>query len=145
MRLRHAALVLLCLVGSACVASPTAEDVDRTLEQTLSSVEGNWSGASHGSDLLTLNFQLQRGAGTEVSGSGSMKEASAPAWAPITITGSYARPVLNLTFSGMVFEGRAVQGTFQGDYITVGGVLATLRLTGANYSRDIQVLLQEGM
>jgi hypothetical protein len=143
-RLHHAALVLLCLSASACVAAPTAEDIDRTLDQTLSSVEGNWSGASYGSDVLTLNFQLQRGAGAEVSGSGSMKEASAPASAPITVTGTYARPRLSLTFSGMVFEGRAVQGTFQGDYITVGGVLATLRLTGTNYSRDIQVLLQEG-
>jgi hypothetical protein len=144
-RLHHAVPVLLCLFASACVAAPTAEDVDRTLEQTLSSVEGNWSGASYGSNLLTLNFQLLRGAGVQVSGSGSMKEASAPASAPITVTGTYARPLLNLTFSGMVFEGRAVQGTFQGDYITVGGVLATLRLTGTNYSRDIQVLLQEGM
>jgi hypothetical protein len=63
---------------------------------------------------------------------------------PITVTGSYVRPRLSLTFSGMVIEGNAVQGTFEGDYTSIGGVVGTLRLTGTGYSRDVPVLLQEG-
>lgn len=144
MRTHQVALILLGLLAPACFSPPTAEDIDRSLEQILSSVDGVWTGASAGSDLLTMNFQLQQGTGTAVSGSGSMKEAAAPTSVPITVTGTYVRPNLSLTISGMVFEGRAAQGTIQGNYITVGGVSAILRLTGAGYSRDIPMLLQEG-
>jgi hypothetical protein len=62
---------------------------------------------------------------------------------PITVTGSYARPALSLTFSGMTYQGHAVQGTFAGSYTTVGGVLGTLQLTGTGYSASVSVLLQE--
>jgi hypothetical protein len=43
----------------------------------------------------------------------------------------------------MTFEGRALQGTFQGSYTSVGGISAPLHLTATGYSRDITVLLQE--
>ncbi|CAA9310848.1 MAG: hypothetical protein AVDCRST_MAG89-1104 [uncultured Gemmatimonadetes bacterium] len=62
---------------------------------------------------------------------------------PITVAGTFQRPQLSLTISGMTFEGRAVQGTFAGSYTTVGGISAPLRLTAPGYSRDIPILLQE--
>ena len=72
-----------------------------------------------------------------------MQEAAATAPVPITVSGSYERPRLSLTFQGLVFEGRTVQGTFQGSYISFTGVSGLLRLTAEGYSRDIEVLLQE--
>ena len=141
MRIRHAAALLLVFLAPACL--PTGDDVERELEQRLRSVEGPWRGISDGSNLITLNFLLQQGAGTAVSGTGTMREASAAAAVPITVTGTFVRPKLTLTFNGMVFEGHAVQGAFQGDYTTVGGLLGTLHLTGTGYARDLQVLLAE--
>ena len=130
---------LLVLALAACVG-PTGEDVENELERQLRSVDGPWTGTS---TALTLDFQLQEGAGNTVSGSGTMKEAAAPGTVPITVTGTFQRPQLSLTFSGMTFEGRAVQGTFQGSYTTVGGISAPLRLTAPGYSRDVTILLQE--
>lgn len=144
MHVRNAARLLLCLVASACLNTPTTEDLERSADQILSSVAGPWSGASSGSGLLVLSFQLQPGTGSAVTGSGTMRESAAPSSVPITVTGSYVRPRLSLTFSGMVIEGNAVQGTFEGDYTSIGGVVGTLRLTGTGYSRDVPVLLQEG-
>jgi hypothetical protein len=136
---RLAWLLALTLAAGACFG-PTGEDIDKELERQLRSVAGPWSGTSA---ALTLDFQLQEGAGSAVSGSGTMKEAAAPGPVPITVTGTFQRPQLSLTISGMTFEGRAVQGTFQGSYTTVGGISAPLRLTAPGYSRDVTILLQE--
>ena len=136
---RLVSLLALALAVGAC-NGPTGEDIENELERQLSSVAGPWSGSS---PTLTLDFQLQEGAGNAVSGSGTMKETAAAGTVPITITGTYQRPQLSLTISGMTFEGRAVQGTFQGSYTTVGGILAPLHLTAAGYSRDVTILLQE--
>jgi|SRR5215213_5278074 len=132
-------LLALTLAAGAC-GGPTGEDIENDLEKRLRSVAGPWAGAS---PTLTLDFQLQEGAGNAVSGSGTMKEAAAPGAVPITITGTYQRPQLSLTISGMTFEGRAVQGTLQGSYTTVGGIIAPLHLTAAGYSKDVEILLQE--
>jgi hypothetical protein len=136
---RLARLFALTLVAGACVG-PTGEDIDRELERQLASVTGPWSGTSA---TLTLDFQLQAGSGNAVSGSGTMKEAAASGTVPITVTGTFQRPALSLTISGMNFEGRAVQGTFQGSYNTVGGISAPLHLTATGYSKDVTILLQE--
>jgi hypothetical protein len=72
-----------------------------------------------------------------------MKEAAAANSVPISVTGTFQRPQLSLTFSGMTFEGRAVQGTFQGSYTTVGGISAPLQLTATGYSKSVTILLQE--
>lgn len=134
-------LLALTLAAGACSIFPTEDDIESELEGRLQSVAGPWSGAS---PSLTLDFQLQEGAGTAVSGSGTMKETAAAGTVPITVTGTYQRPQLSLTFSGMTFEGRAVQGTFQGSYTTVGGVSGPLHLTGTGgYSKDVAILLQE--
>jgi hypothetical protein len=131
-------LLVVTLAAGACL--PTGEDIENELESQLQSVAGPWSGTS---PTLTLEFQLQQGAGNTVSGSGTMKETAAAASVPITVTGTYQRPQLGLVISGMTFEGRAVQGTFQGSYTTVGGISAPLQLTATGYSKSVTILLQE--
>ncbi|HEX2208912.1 MAG TPA: hypothetical protein VHG93_14640 [Longimicrobium sp.] len=132
-------LLAFTLAAGAC-GGPTGEDIDNELERQLRSVSGPWAGTSA---ALTLDFQLQEGAGNAVSGSGTMKEAAASGTVPITVTGTFDRPQLSLTITGMTFEGRAVQGTFQGSYTSVGGISAPLHLTATGYSRDVTILLQE--
>ena len=136
---RAVLLLALTLAAGACRGS-TGDDLENELERQLRSVAGPWSGVS---TTLTLDFQLQEGAGNAVSGTGTMKEAAAAGAGPITVTGTFQRPQLSLTISGMTFEGRAVQGTFQGSYTTVGGISAPLHLTEAGYTRDVTILLQE--
>jgi hypothetical protein len=131
-------LLAVALAAGACL--PTGEDIENEIEATLQSVAGPWSGTS---PTLTLDFQLQQGAGNAVSGSGTMKEAAVANSVPITVTGTFQRPQLSLTFSGMTFEGRAVQGTFTGSYTTVGGINAPLQLTATGYSKSVTILLQE--
>jgi hypothetical protein len=140
MRPVHTALLLALALAAAACDGPTGEDIDNELETQLQSVAGPWSGTS---TALTLYFQLQNGSGNTVSGSGTMKETGAAGTIPITVTGTFQRPQLSLTISGMTFESRAVQATFQGSYTTVGGISAPLHLTATGYSRDITVLLQE--
>lgn len=137
-------ITLLCALAlTACGAGPTEEDlINEALEKSLESVNGNWRGTStNPSGVLSLTFSLTQGANGSVSGSGTMKETSAPSAVPITITGTFQRPVLTLTFNGMVFETKAVQGTFQGNYTTVGGILSNLQLTGTGYSKTVVMLL----
>lgn len=137
--LRFSWLLALTLAAGAC-GGPTGEEIENDLERELRSVAGPWDGTSA---TLTLDLQLQEGAGNTVSGSGTMKEAAAPGTVPVTVTGTFARPLLSITISGMTFEGRAVQGSFSGSYTTVGGISAPLRLTAAGYSKDVTILLQE--
>jgi hypothetical protein len=132
-------LLALTLAAGAC-GGPTGEDIENDLEKELRSVAGGWSGTS---PTLTLDFQLQEGAGNAVSGSGTMKEAAAPGTVPITVTGTFQRPQLSVTISGMTFEGRSVQGTFQGSYTTVGGISGPLQLAATGYSKNVTILLQE--
>jgi hypothetical protein len=140
MRLFRPRWLLVVLVAAAGCLWPTDEDIENELERQLESVSGPWTGIS---PTLALDFQLQEGAGSAVSGSATMKEAAAPGTVPITVTGTFQRPQLSLTISGMTFEGHAVQGTFQGSYTTVGGISGPLHLTGTSYSKDVAILLQE--
>lgn len=138
----------LALIGSlllgACGVGPTEQDIINALNDELASVNGDWTGTStNPSGVLSLTFSLTQGANSSVTGSGTMKETSAPSAVPMTITGTYQRPVLTLTFNGMVYESKSVQGAFQGNYTTVGGVLSNLQLTGTGYSKTIAMLLQE--
>jgi len=136
-------LLLLVLVGAACVAGPTEQDIENSLAAELRSVAGAWTGTSTGTNGVLLEFRLVEGSNGQVSGSGTMKEANAPSAVPITVTGTFRQPALSLTFGGMVYEGRAVQGAAQGSYTTVGGVGTTLQLTATDFSRSITMLLQE--
>ena len=134
--MRRISLAVLALVLGAAACGRIEEQLDNELR----SVAGPWTGTSA---PLTLTFQLSQGSGTTVSGSGTMKETAAAASVPITVTGTFSRPMLSLTIGGMVFEGRTVQGTVQGSYTTVGGISGPLQLTGTGYSREITILLQE--
>ena len=137
------AAVLGSLLLGACSVGPTEEDINRTLEGILASVNGEWTGSSTGTNPVTMAFTLTQAGNGAVTGSGTMKETNAAASVPITIAGSYQRPALTLTFSGMVYEGKTVEGSFQGNYTTVGGVGSSLQLTAPGYSKALPVLLQE--
>lgn len=139
---RIASAAALLLVFAGC-GGPTERDIEDSLEETLRSVAGEWVGVSAGPPPLRLEFQLQEGSSGQVSGSGTMKEEGVTAAVPITVTGTFQRPVLSLTFSGMTYEGRSVQGTSAGNYTSAGGISTTLQLTGAGYSRSLPILLQE--
>ncbi len=145
MHIRLLLAALLCLGAAipACSSSPTEQEIIDALEEELRSVEGGWTGMASGGSQLTLDFQLQAGAGNAVSGSGTMREQPGAATVPITVTGTFNRPALSLTFSGMTYQGHAVQGTISGSYTSVGGVAGNLLLTGTGYSTTVQVLLQE--
>jgi hypothetical protein len=137
-------LIALLLLTSCAPTGPTAKEIEQTLEQqnqeAVRSAEGSWKGAS---SLLTLDFSLSQQPDGLLRGTGMMKEASAGAAVPMTVSGTYHRPELSLTFSGMVYDGRPVTGAFAGTYTSFVGVTSTLRLTGENYTTAIRLLLQE--
>lgn len=136
-------LVAAALLVASCSAGPTEQEINNSLEQMLRSVAGDWTGTSSGDNPVTLAFRVQEGSNGQVSGTGTMKEGRAASTVPITVTGTYRRPALSLTFSGMVYEGQSVQGVVQGQYTTVAGVGTTLQLTGTGYAKSIAILLQE--
>jgi len=144
MRTMPIAAALLALLTASCGGGgPSEQDIVDSLDQTLSSVVGGWSGTSSAPNTIRLDFTLQQGSNGQVSGTGTMKEESAAAAVPIAVSGAFQRPVLTLTFDGMVYEGHQVQGTVTGSYTTVGGISATLKLAGTGYAKDVTVLLQE--
>lgn len=134
---------LVLLLSASCSAGPTERDINDSLDAVLRSVSGDWTGTSTGQNSILLEFRLQEGASGQVSGTGTMKEAGAPSTVPIAITGTFQRPMLSLTFNGMVYEATLVQGTSQGNYISAGGISTTMQLTGPGYSRALPILLQE--
>lgn len=139
-----AAGALVALMSTSCGGGgPTEQEIVGSLEATLQSVAGDWTGIATAPNTLRLDFKLQEGANGQVSGAGTMKADSAAAAVPVTVTGTFQRPVLALTFDGMVYESRQVKGVAQGSYTTVGGIATTLTLTAPGYSRDIPILLQE--
>ncbi len=145
-KLPIAVLAVLALANASCGGGgygPSEQDINDSLEATLQSVSGDWTGSTHESDGIRLEFKLQEAANGHVSGTGTMKETNAATPISVNVTGTFNRPLLSLTFEGMVFETRAVTGAAQGSYTTVGGIGTTLRLTAPGYSRDMGVLLQE--
>lgn len=137
---------LLVLMSTSCGgggAGPSEQDIVNSLEETLRSVSGDWTGFSTGPNAVRLEFKLQQGANGQLSGTGTFKEESAALAVPITVSGTFQRPALALTFDGIVYEARQVKGVAQGSYTSVGGISTSLTLTAPGYSRDITVLLQE--
>jgi hypothetical protein len=131
---------------SGCVSpSPTApmeESFKRATEDAVRSVQGPWKGVATGG-VFRLEFSLAQAPDGRLQGTGTMREQTAAA-VPITVSGTYNRPALSLTFSGMVYEGRDVVGTFAAAYTSFLGVSGTLRLSGDNYERAVSFFLQEG-
>lgn len=143
-KLSIAAATLAALMTTSCGGGmPTEKDITNSLEATLRSVTGDWEGGSNSPNAIRLVFKLQEGSNGQVTGTGTMKEESAAAAVPITITGTFQRPTLTLAFEGMVYESRQVKGVTTGSYTTVGGIASTLTLTAPGYTRDIAILLQE--
>ena len=147
-RMSIAAAVLAVLLSTSCgggggIGGPTAQEINDSLEAILRSAAGDWTGISNGPNAIRLEFRLQEGSNGQVSGTGTMKEASAASAVPISVSGTFHRPTLTLAFDGMVVESRQVKGAAQGTYTTVGGVGATLILTAPGYTRAIAILLQE--
>lgn len=139
-----AAGVLLVLLTTSCGGGgPTEQDINNSLEDTLRSVAGNWTGVANVPNTIRLEFKLVEGSNGQVSGTGTMKEENAAAAVPITVSGTFQRPTLTLAFEGIVYEAHQVKGTAQGTYTTVGGIGTTLSLTAPGYSRDVAILLQE--
>jgi hypothetical protein len=143
-----AAGALLALLNTSCGGGsggpgPTAQNIDNSLEEILRSASGDWIGIGSAPNPIRLEFGLQQASDGQITGSGTMKEDNAPAAVPITVTGTYQRPVLTLAFDGMVYESQQVKGTAQGSYTTVGGIGTTLTLSAPGYTRDIAILLQE--
>ncbi len=142
-----AAGTLLVLMTTSCGGGgggygPSGQDIDNSLTEILKSVAGNWTGIGGPPNAITLDFKLTESNGM-VTGTGTMKEESAAAAVPITITGTFQRPVLTLAISGIVYESRQVSGTMQGSYTTVGGIGAPLKMTATGYAKDVAVLWQE--
>ncbi len=141
-----AAIALLALMTTSCGGGggwPDQQDIENSLNERLRSVAGGWTGIVTPPNGISFDFTLQEGSNGQVTGSGTMKEENAAAAVPITITGTFQRPVLTLTLNGMVYEGHQVQGTATGSYTTVGGIGTTLKLAGTGYAKDLPILLQE--
>lgn len=139
-----AAGVVAVIMSTSCGGGlPTEKDINNSLEATLRSVAGDWEGVSTGANPIRLAFKLQEGSNGQLSGTGTMKEEKAAAAVPISVSGTFQRPMLTLAFDGMVYESHQVKGAAQGSYTTVAGVATTLTLTGNGYSREVSVLLQE--
>jgi len=134
---------LLLLVSSGCTPWPTEEEIADSLEHSLRSVSGGWRGQSFGENPVALDFRLREDGAGKVTGTGNMKESRKECVWPITLSGTYRRPVLALTFVGRRCEGEQVQGALEGDYTTVGGIYTTLKLTTPRSSDEVTVLLQE--
>ena len=118
------------MLASCSVTSPPS--VEETLEETLRSVQGLWRGegkdSSSGNQVI-LEFSLIEQANNQVQGTGTMRESSTATPVPITVTGTFHRPTLVLTFTGMGYEARSVVGIYRADYTTVAGLFASLQLT----------------
>jgi hypothetical protein len=135
--------LMVAMISSCGGGGPSAQDIDNSLDATLRSVVGAWTGSSNPPNAIHLEFQLQEGSNGQVSGTGTMKEDNAPAAVPITVSGTFQRPVLTLAFDGIVYESHAVKAVAQASYTTVGGIATSLQLTAPGYSRDVPILLQE--
>jgi hypothetical protein len=141
-----AAAALVALMSTSCGGGggwPTEQDINNSLEDQLRSAAGDWTGIASGPNPIRLEFRLVEGPNGQVSGTGTMKEDSVPSAVPITVSGTFQRPMLTLAFDGMVYESHQVKGVAQGSYTTVGGIGTTLALTAPGYSREVTILLQE--
>lgn len=137
------AVFLALLIGGGCATGPTEQEIIESLERTLRSAAGDWHGRTFGANPLALDFRLREDTNGKIAGAGSMKDARTGAVLPFTVSGSYRRPILALTFIGLRYEGARVQGTLEGSYTTVGGVSTSLHLTAPGLSETVTILLQE--
>lgn len=134
---------LLLLVCNGCAPWPTGKEINDSLERSLRSVSGEWRGQSFSETPVSLEFRLQEDGTGKVTGTGTMKESRTGCAWPISVSGTYRRPLLALTISGRRCEGEEVKGTLQGEYTTVGGIASTLQLIGDDTAEAVSILLHE--
>ncbi len=138
-------LGILSLLSACTPTTPTGQLIERELtrqtEDAVRSAAGPWMGLN---PSITIRFSLTEAPNGQLQGTGRMREPNVEGDVPITVSGTYNRPNLSLTFAGMVFDGHDVSGTFGPEvYNSFAGVSGTLTLTGQNYARSLSLLLQE--
>jgi len=145
-------LAATTLHAASCGRAPTfTERLDESFEGILKSVEGPWKGRTTSASItspplantIDLEFFLTQQSTGQLQGVGTMKEADAAGAIAISVTATFQRPTLALTFAGMVYEGRSVTGTFRGDYTGISGISESLRLTADGYDKSIAMFLEE--
>lgn len=134
-------LLVMALLFSGCIPSPTEKDLDEYFSSSLPSAAGAWTGqSSETSPAFTLAFTVAQASNGALTGTGTMREGTLSP-VSITVSGNYQRPALTLTFGGMVYEGTAVQGAFQTPATTFIGASGQLRLTGNGYDKTVNLSL----
>ncbi|WP_420128874.1 hypothetical protein [Longimicrobium sp.] len=97
--------------------------------------------------MLDLNFTLTDGPAGTVFGTGTVKLKRSPETLPITVTGTYQRPLLSLTIDGIRIDQQVLDGTWRGSYTAAGPILEALQLTpaveGMGDTREVTILLEE--
>ena len=135
-------LGIVSLLSACDVTTPTMEgEFTRRTEDAVRSAAGPWVAVN---PSITIRFSLTEAPNGQLQGTGRMRKPNVEGDVPITVSGTYNRPNLSLTFTGMVFDGHDVSGTFGPEvYNSFAGVSGTLTLTGQNYARSLPLLLQE--
>jgi hypothetical protein len=139
----------LLLVSAACTAPtwPSEADINAAIaeqeDQALRSVSGLWWGSA-GEGAIRLEVSLTQAPDGTVQGAGTLRDRSADAVVPITVTGRYERPTVYLTFRGMQYEGRTVEGDFMGTNTPFLGASGTLKLTAEGYEASVRLGLHRG-
>ncbi len=132
-------LLVLALAAAAC-----GRDLTEATEDEMASVAGAWTGRS---PMLDLNFTLTDGPAGTVFGTGTVKLKRSPETLPITVTGTYQRPLLSLTIDGIRIDQQVLDGTWRGSYTAAGPILEALQLTpaveGMGDTREVTILLEE--
>lgn len=144
-------LIALCtlLVSAACglPTSPTEADINASIaqqeEEALRSITGPWWGTAAAGGIR-LQISLTQAPDGTVQGAGTMRDANADTEVPITVSGRYERPTVFLTFRGMQYEGRVVEGSYTGTNALFGGATGTLRLTAEGYDTSSRLVLSKG-
>lgn len=138
--------LLFCLPG--CGGFPTfptqeelEEELERAEENRLRAVDGDWTGFGL-PNSVSIRFRLVQN-GQQVIGNGWYVDANGSNSYPITVTGTFMRPTLSLSFVGIMFQGLSVTGQFVADYESSGGIYAPLRLVGEGVSTQFELFLQE--
>lgn len=137
---------LLAVTACAC-SGPTSPTINEALaqqtEEAVRSAAGPWWGTASGG-VLRFTFSLTEAPDGRLQGTGTMRELNVAEAVPITVSGTYRRPNLSLTFTGIVYEGREASATFTAEYTSFGTVVGPLTLAGEGYSRTLSFTLVEG-
>jgi len=142
---RRSALVVAFLCAMPACMSPTnaeeevAQAYRAQLDALAASVAGPWRGGT--SVGFALAFDLQQ-AGTAVSGGGTITENGVTHEARYTVSGTYQRPKLTLTFTGGL-SGAGRRGRLPGRLQLGWGTLGAAPPKAAEYSKDIEIGLYE--